>query len=93
VIEVNNLHKSFGKLKVLKGITEKNGRRSFKSYERPAKEGMTMIVVTHEMCFAREVGSRVLFMDDGIVVERGTPQEIFYNAQNERPKSFLSKIL
>jgi ABC-type polar amino acid transport system ATPase subunit len=52
-----------------------------------------MIVVIHEMCFAREVRSRVLFMDDGIIVERGTPQEIFYNAQNERTKSFLSKIL
>lgn len=58
-----------------------------------AKEGMTMIVVTHEMGFAREVGSRVLFMDDGIIVEKGTPQEIFFNAQNERTKSFLSKIL
>ncbi|BBL65453.1 Glutamate transport ATP-binding protein [Methanosarcina mazei TMA] len=58
-----------------------------------AKEGMTMIVVTHEMGFAREVGDRVLFMDDGIIVEKGTPQEIFFNAQNERTKSFLSKIL
>jgi polar amino acid transport system ATP-binding protein len=58
-----------------------------------AKEGMTMIVVTHEMGFAREVGNRVLFMDDGIIVEKGTPQEIFYNARNERTKSFLSKIL
>jgi ABC-type polar amino acid transport system ATPase subunit len=58
-----------------------------------AKEGMTMIVVTHEMGFAREVGNRVLFMDDGIIVEKGTPQEIFFNARNERTKSFLSKIL
>jgi ABC-type polar amino acid transport system ATPase subunit len=58
-----------------------------------AKEGMTMIVVTHEMGFAREVGNRVLFMDDGIIVEKGTPQEIFFNALNERTKSFLSKIL
>lgn len=58
-----------------------------------AKEGMTMIVVTHEMGFAREVGDRVLFMDDGIIVEKGTPQEIFLNAQNERTKAFLSKIL
>jgi polar amino acid transport system ATP-binding protein len=45
------------------------------------------------MGFAREVGNRVLFMDDGIIVEKGTPQEIFYNARNERTKSFLSKIL
>jgi polar amino acid transport system ATP-binding protein len=58
-----------------------------------AKEGMTMVVVTHEMGFAREVGNRVLFMDEGIIVEKGTPQEIFYNAQSERTKSFLSKIL
>jgi polar amino acid transport system ATP-binding protein len=58
-----------------------------------AKEGMTMIVVTHEMGFAREVGDRVLFMDDGFIVEKGTPNEIFHNAQNERTKSFLSKIL
>jgi polar amino acid transport system ATP-binding protein len=58
-----------------------------------AKEGMTMIVVTHEMGFAREVGNRVLFMDDGLIVEKGTPQEIFNNAQNERTKLFLSKIL
>jgi ABC-type polar amino acid transport system ATPase subunit len=58
-----------------------------------AKEGMTMIVVTHEMGFAREVGDRVLFMDEGVIVEKGTPDEIFFNAQNERTKSFLSKIL
>ncbi len=58
-----------------------------------AKEGMTMVVVTHEMGFAREVGNRVLFMDDGIIVEKGTPHEIFFNAQNGRTKSFLSKIL
>ena len=58
-----------------------------------AKEGMTMIVVTHEMGFAREVGDRVLFMDGGVIVEKGTPKEVFFNAQNERTKSFLSKIL
>ena len=58
-----------------------------------AKEGMTMVVVTHEMGFAREVGDRVLFMDEGIIVEKGTPEEIFQNARNERTKSFLSKIL
>ncbi len=58
-----------------------------------AKEGMTMVVVTHEMGFAREVGNRVFFIDDGIIVEKGTPQEIFLNAQSERTKSFLSKIL
>ncbi|MFZ7101333.1 MAG: amino acid ABC transporter ATP-binding protein [Peptococcaceae bacterium] len=58
-----------------------------------AREGMTMVVVTHEMGFAREVGDRVLFIDEGIIVEQGTPAEIFTNAQNERTKAFLSKIL
>ncbi|GAW93152.1 amino acid ABC transporter ATP-binding protein [Calderihabitans maritimus] len=58
-----------------------------------AKEGMTMIVVTHEMGFAREVGDRVLFMDEGRIVEEGTPQEIFYAPKNPRTQAFLSKIL
>lgn len=58
-----------------------------------AKEGMTMVVVTHEMGFAREVGDRVLFLDEGRVVEQGTPEQIFSNAQEERTQSFLSKIL
>ncbi|NPV51954.1 MAG: amino acid ABC transporter ATP-binding protein [Firmicutes bacterium] len=58
-----------------------------------ATEGMTMIVVTHEMGFAREVGDRVIFMDDGVIVEEGRPAEIFSNPKNERTKSFLSKIL
>jgi len=58
-----------------------------------AKSGMTMVVVTHEMGFAREVGTRVLFMDQGIVMEQGTPAEIFANPKNERTKSFFSKVL
>ncbi|ARU61108.1 peptide ABC transporter ATP-binding protein [Tumebacillus avium] len=58
-----------------------------------AKEGMTMIVVTHEMGFAREVGDRVLFMDQGYIMEEGTPDQIFSNPQNERTKGFLSKVL
>ena len=58
-----------------------------------AEAGMTMVVVTHEMGFAREVASRVLFMDQGVVVEQGTPDEVFNNPQNERTKSFLSKVL
>lgn len=58
-----------------------------------ANAGMTMVVVTHEMGFAREVGSRVLFMDGGLVVEEGTPDEVFNNPQNERTKEFLSKVL
>ncbi|MBR7040909.1 MAG: amino acid ABC transporter ATP-binding protein [Clostridia bacterium] len=58
-----------------------------------AKSGMTMAVVTHEMGFAREVASRVLFMDEGRIVEEGTPGEIFQNPKNERTKLFLSKVL
>ena len=58
-----------------------------------AKSGMTMAVVTHEMGFAREVADRVLFMDEGIIVEEGTPEEIFTNPQNPRTQSFLSKVL
>ena len=58
-----------------------------------ASEGMTMVVVTHEMGFAREVGDRILFMDGGNVVEQGTPEEIFANPQNDRTKDFLSKVL
>ena len=58
-----------------------------------AKEGMTMCVVTHEMGFAREVGNRVVFMDAGQIVEVGTPEHFFTNPQEERTRSFLSKIL
>ncbi|HEU5139811.1 MAG TPA: amino acid ABC transporter ATP-binding protein [Bacillales bacterium] len=58
-----------------------------------AKEGMTMVVVTHEMGFAREVGNRVIFMDEGIIMEENTPDEIFTNPQNPRTQAFLSKIL
>ena len=58
-----------------------------------AKEGMTMVVVTHEMGFAKEVANRVLFMDDGVIMEEGTPKEIFENPQCERLKTFLSKVL
>ncbi|EES91930.1 amino acid ABC transporter ATP-binding protein [Clostridium botulinum C] len=58
-----------------------------------AKEGMTMVVVTHEMGFAREVADRVIFMDGGVVVEDGSPEEIFTYPKEERTKSFLSKVL
>lgn len=58
-----------------------------------ARDGMTMVVVTHEMGFAREVGSRVLFMDEGIILEQNVPSELFGNPQHERTKSFLSKVL
>lgn len=58
-----------------------------------AEDGMTMVVVTHEMGFAREVSSRVLFLDDGCIAEEGTPEQIFGNPQSERLKSFLAKVL
>lgn len=58
-----------------------------------AAEGMTMVVVTHEMGFAREVGDRIIFMDGGNVVEQGTPDQIFENPQHPRTKDFLSKVL
>ena len=58
-----------------------------------AKEGMTMVVVTHEMGFAREVGDRIIFMDNGNIVEQGTPDEIFSNPKNSRTIDFLSKVL
>ena len=58
-----------------------------------AEDGMTMIVVTHEMGFVREVGNRILFMDEGKIVEQGSPAEVFGNPQNPRLKEFLSKVL
>ena len=58
-----------------------------------ANEGMTMVIVTHEMGFAREVGTRVLFIDEGVIKEENTPQEFFANPQNPRLKEFLSKVL
>lgn len=57
------------------------------------EEGMTMVVVTHEMGFAKEVGTRILFMDEGVIAEEGTPDQIFDNPRNQRTKDFLSKVL
>lgn len=61
--------------------------------QRLAKEGMTMVIVTHEMGFAREVGDRIVFMDGGYIVEEGTPEGVFGNPQHNRTKDFLSKVL
>lgn len=58
-----------------------------------AHEGLTMVVVTHEMGFAKEVGSRVLFMDEGVIVEQGPPAELFGNPKNERTQAFLEKVI
>ena len=57
------------------------------------KSGMTSVIVTHEMGFAREVSDRVLFMDEGVIAEEGSPAQIFGNPQHERTKEFLSKVL
>nr|HPK64472.1 glutamine ABC transporter ATP-binding protein GlnQ [Sphaerochaeta sp.] len=56
-----------------------------------AREKMTMIVVTHEMNFARDISNRVIFMDDGLIVEEGSPQELFVNPKNQRTKRFLQR--
>ena len=58
-----------------------------------AREGMTMLVITHEMAFAREVADRILFMDAGQIVESGTPEHFFTNPRHERTRAFLSKVL
>lgn len=58
-----------------------------------AEKGMTMVIVTHEMGFAREVADRILFMDEGIIMEQGTPDELFNKTKHERTKNFLSKVL
>ena len=61
--------------------------------QRLAKQGMTMVVVTHEMGFAREVSNRVMFLDDGVIAEEGTPEDVFGNPKSERLQSFLAKVL
>ena len=66
---------------------------SKKFMQRLAEIGMTMIIVTHEMGFAREVGTRLLFVDGGYIVEQGNPKEVFENPKEERTRAFLSKIL
>lgn len=58
-----------------------------------AQEGMTMVVVTHEMGFAREVADRVIFIDGGVIVEEGKPEDVFGNSQNERTQNFLNMVL
>lgn len=62
-------------------------------YCRLAEAGITMVVVTHEMGFAQKVGSRVIFMDDGKILEEGRPEDIFEHPQNPRTQEFLSKVI
>ena len=61
--------------------------------KKVAQTGMTVVIVTHEMGFAKAISDRVIFMDNGYVIESGTPQQIFDNPQNPRTKEFLSKVL
>ena len=61
--------------------------------ETLAKDGMTMLIVSHEMGFAEQTASRVLFMDQGKIVEQGTPEQIFHNPESQRLKDFLSKVI
>ena len=67
--------------------------QKFQVMKELAETGMTMVVVTHEMGFAREVGTKVLFMDDGNIMEENTPQEFFNNPKSPRLQDFLSKVL
>ena len=76
-----------------RGLGDVYKRQVLEVMKNLANAGMTMVVVTHEMGFAREVASRVLFMDDGMVVEEGSPEKLFGNPQNQRTKDFLGKIL
>ena len=75
------------------GARPRARRRGARRHARARRDGMTMIVVTHEMGFAREVGDRVVFMDDGVIVEAGTPREVLGAPRHERTKAFLSKVL
>ena len=61
--------------------------------KRLAQEGMTMVVVTHEMAFAKEVSDRVVFMDRGVILEQGSPREVFWNPKESRTREFLSRYL
>ena len=78
---------------VMKGLNGKLELAEANDLIEAAKDGMTMVVVTHEMGFAKEVADRVVFMADGHVMEEGTPEEVFDNPQNERTKAFLDKVI
>ena len=69
------------------------GRRGARRDARPGQSGMTMVVVTHEMGFAREVGDTLVFMDEGVIVETGPPRDVLTDPQQERTRAFLSKVL
>ena len=80
-------------LQAFRNILPALGNEFIALLKQLAQDGMTMIVVTHEMGFAREVGDRLIFMDEGVIVEEGEPVEVFRNPKNPRTKKFLGVIL
>ena len=94
ILSIHGLEKSFGPLKVLKGIDlDVQKGEVLDVMKALAKEGMTMVVVTHEMAFAKEVSDRVVFMDQGVILEQGAPAEVFGNPKEARTREFLSRYL
>ena len=94
LIEAKKIKKSFGRLEVLKGISLQVSEGQVVSIIGPSGSGKstTMVIVTHEMAFARDVADHVIFMADGVIIEEGTPQQVFENTQNARTQAFLSRF-
>ena len=91
-LEMNHVRKSFGDLEVLKDISLKvEEGEVLKVIRALAEEHMTMVIVTHEMAFARAVADKVIFMDGGVIVEQGAPEAVFGDTQQERTKQFLTR--
>ena len=101
MLSVQELHKSFDGVEVLRGVSAEIDKGDvvciigevLDVMKKLAENGMTMVVVTHEMGFASEVADRVLFMDEGQIVEENTPEALFGSPQSPRLQSFLSKVL
>ena len=96
LIDVKNLRKTFdnGAFVALSDVSAQIHRGEVLDVMKQlAQEGMTMVVVTHEMGFAREVGDRILFMDEGGIMEEGTPDEVFNHTKTPRAQEFLRKVL
>lgn len=94
VIELVHLQKQFGENTVLRDINLSVSEGEVLDVMRSlADDGLTMIVVTHEMAFARDVSTNVVFMSDGVICEEGSPEDIFENPQDQKTKDFLSRFL